>query len=84
MFVRHQKRQTKAAQKALDRTFPVAFIVAHLQQFTGKRHVHFRDTQCLAHGSPHGHLFGGDIISPGFQADKLDAQSIMLLLALAQ
>ena len=42
MRVRHQQRQTKIVQQPLGGAFPVALVVAHLQQFAREGQAFFR------------------------------------------
>jgi hypothetical protein len=46
--VRHQQRESEVVQQALGHTFPVALVVAHLQQFAGEGQFRFIQLQCLA------------------------------------
>jgi hypothetical protein len=41
MPIRNQQRQAEAVEQPLDGAFPVALVLADLQQFTGKRHLFF-------------------------------------------
>jgi hypothetical protein len=84
IVVGHQQRQAEVAQQPLGGAFPVALVVAHLQQLAGKGHGVFgqrqRPTQCAAHR----HLFGRDVAAPRLETADLGRQLVVFELALAQ
>jgi hypothetical protein len=84
ILVGNQQRQAEVVQQAFAGPFPVALVVAHLQQLAGKRHGLFREAQRLAQRAAHRHLRGRDVAAPRLEAVDLGHQLIVLLLALAQ
>ena len=83
--VRHQERQAEATQQPLRRAFPVAFLLAHLLELAGKRHLHLRrDPERLAQRGAHGNLPGGNVAAPCPQAPNLPGEGVVLLLAAAK
>src|SRR5574343_270609 len=84
MRIRHQQRQSEAAQQALGGAFPIALIVAHLDQLTGERHVIHIQPQCRTHYSADLDLLVIDVAAPSLEAVNLQTLLLVLLLALTQ
>ncbi|KFB71133.1 MAG: hypothetical protein AW09_003747 [Candidatus Accumulibacter phosphatis] len=84
IVIGHQQRQAEVAQQSLGGTFPVAFVVAHLQQFAGKGHRLFGQREGLAQGAAHQDMFGRNVAAPGFEAADLGAKLVVFELALTQ
>jgi hypothetical protein len=84
VVIGNQQRQAEVAQQTFGSTFPVALVVAHLQQFAGKGHPLFGQRQGLGEGRAHQNLLGRDVAAPGLQAADLGRQLGVFLLTLAQ
>ncbi len=82
--VRHQQGQAEAAHQSLGRTFPVALLVAHLQQLAREGHRLLRKTQRLAERGTDPDLLVVDIAAATLQALDLGLEGVVLELALAQ
>ncbi len=84
MRIGHQQRQTEIAQQALGRAFPVARVVAQLEQLAGERHLGFVDPQGRTQRGAHGDLLRVDVAAPRFQAGDLRGQRLALLAPLRE
>ena len=82
--IRNQQRQAETVEQPFDSSFPVALVLAHLQQLTGKRHLRFGQIQRLAERTAQGDLFLVDIADPGFQASDFKLQLIVFLPSLGE
>ncbi len=76
--VRHQQRQTEIPHQALDGPLPVALLLAHLDQLTGKGHVVFGKIEGAADHAAHGHLLFVNVATPGLEAGDFRLQLLVL------
>ena len=78
--VGNEERQSETAQQALRRSFPVAFVVAHLYELADEGHLHLRrEVQRFAQRRAHGDLPGRDVVAAGLEALDLGGEYLMLL-----
>ena len=84
MIVGNQQREAEVAEHSFNGAFPDLILLTNLQQFTGKRHLIFRDIQCLTERAAHGYLFFVDIAHAGFQPLDLRCQLLVLMAPLGK
>ena len=82
--VGHQQRQAEIAQQPLGRAFPVALVVAHLDQLAGEGHVVLAQVERRAQRGADRHLLARRCCCGGLQAVDLGGQLVVLLPALAR
>ena len=75
----HQQRQAEAAQQAFGGAFPIALVVAHLDQLARERHVVFVQIQGRAQRGADLNLLIIDVAAAALQAVELDGKGLMRL-----
>ena len=84
MRIGHQQRQAEAAQQPFGSAFPVALLVAHLDQLAGEGHVVHVQAQRRTHRSTNLDLLIVDVAAATLEAVDFVALLLVLLPALAQ
>src|SRR5690606_25499788 len=80
VLVRHEQRQTEIVQQALDRAFPVALVVAHLEQLAGERQRVGGQPERLAEPLAKREHRGRNVRPPKAQRRELRLERFALLL----